>query len=186
METFTNPLGNPHDDFVKETMVEKLLAEVESEVYWQLFPTPVNEEPILTQVYNTKTGFCKGLRHVPHCRCTYCPFNDVCHMKNLRERKLSPFHHWMLDPTESYIMVGSDGKHAWFCQCEKCWRKPIRHLINVNKSIAKRKLLQSPVRRGDLCEIAPGYQAKQFDVNVWKSGLVDWTINAIQKRRRQG
>lgn len=100
MDTFTNPIGDPTDtDFFKETLVEKILTEVENEVYWKLLRLPRDETPLLIDVYDTKTGFRKGFRHAPYCRCVFCPFNDLNYAKNLHKRKLSPFNDWNLDPT---------------------------------------------------------------------------------------
>ena len=106
MDTFTNPIGDPNTDFFKETLVEKILTEVENEVYWKLLRLPRDETPLLTDVYDTKTGFRKGFRHAPYCRCVFCPFNDLNYAKNLHKRKLSPFNDWNLDPTGNIIKYG--------------------------------------------------------------------------------
>ena len=106
MDTFTNPIGDPYTDFFKETLVEKILTEVENEVYWKLLRLPRDETPLLIDVYDTKTGFKKGFRHAPYCRCVFCPFNDLDYAKNLRKRKLSPFNDWNLDPTGNIIKYG--------------------------------------------------------------------------------
>ena len=112
MDTFTNPIGDPNTDFFKETLVEKILTEVENEVYWKLLRLPRDENPLLIDVYDTKTGFKKGFRHAPYCRCVFCPFNDLEYAKNLRKRKLSPFNDWNLDPTGKIITY-----------CLKCIKK---------------------------------------------------------------
>ena len=104
MDTFTNPIGDPNTDFFKETLVEKILTEVENEVYWKLLRLPRDETPLLIDVYDTKTGFKKGWRHAPYCRCVFCPFNDLNYAKNLHKRKLSPFNDWNLDPTGNTII----------------------------------------------------------------------------------
>ena len=60
MNAITNPIGDPHFDFVKETMIETLLSEVENEVYWKLLQIPEDKRPQMTEVYDTQTGFKKG------------------------------------------------------------------------------------------------------------------------------
>ena len=60
MNAITNPIGDPHFDFVKETMIETLLSEVENEVYWKLLQIPEDKSPQMTEVYDTQTGFKKG------------------------------------------------------------------------------------------------------------------------------
>ena len=106
MDSFTNPIGDPNTDFFKEALVEKILTEVENEVYWKLLRLPRDETPLLIDVYDTKTGFRKGFRHAPYCRCVFCPFNDLNYAKNLHKRKLSPFNDWNLDPTGNIIKYG--------------------------------------------------------------------------------
>lgn len=198
MDTFTNPIGDPNTDFFKETLVEKILTEVENEVYWKLLRLPRDDTPLLTDVYDTKTGFQKGFRHAPYCRCVFCPFNDLNYAKNLHKRKLSPFNDWNLDPTESYLLHGSIKKHFLFCQCEMCLRKPISFIINSAKMVGKLNLMKSSLRRGDLSESNPGYQERnmkkglfypykmeeKFDINVWKMNSVEWIVDSIEKRRR--
>ena len=187
--------GHPYNDYFKEILVEKILIEVENEVYWELLWFTKDEKPTLTRVFDEKTGLSKGFKHAPNCRCKMCPFNDFDYIQTLKNRKLSPFHKWKIDPSEFYIGTGTSivnpksaattlpNKHTWFCKCSKCLKKPICKLIAVSKQVGRIKLLESSIKSADLEENYPGYKNSEFDINIWKMGLVQWTIEAIQKRK---
>ena len=182
MEEYTNPFG-PYPDFLKQVFVERLLEEIENEAFWKLFKTSANKNPVLCDVEDAESGKKIGTCHDPRCRCKLCPFFDSEKMTDLRKRKLSPFHYFGLNPSEAYLDVETR-KHLWFCQCYKCQKRTVNKIMKQGKDSASATLMKSELNRADICEYGPSYDPSNFNVNSWKAGIVNWCVDAIERRKK--
>ena len=178
-----DPLS-PEFDYVKEVLIEKLLLDVEIEVYWRLLKLPKKSSPFLIDVYKQNQDgefeIFDDSRHHPCCRCEKCPFYDTNFIENLWQRNLSPFHHWKIDPSESYIKKSSK-EHFWFCQCIKCQSKMTCKIMKIAKIYARNGFDDTNFERIrlELCADSGNYE---FDVENWKRNLIPWIVETIQKR----
>ena len=183
----TNPLGDPYFDFVKDVMIENLLMEIEHEVHWRLLRIPESEEPQIVNLIEAKSGKNLGSKHLPFCRCPKCQKSSNLHlMKKLRWQNKSPYHMWKLTSKIQYLDAKNPGKHCEFCRCEaKCQRKAIFKMIRTVQETGRETLKKSEFGRVELNENAPGYNPNIFDVRIWKNGLINWALEAIEKRHRK-
>ena len=92
---------------------------------------------------------------------------------------------WKLTSKIQYLDGKNPGKHCEFCRCEKCQRKPIFKMIRTVQETGRATLKKSEFGRVELNENAPGYNPNIFDVRIWKNGLIDWALEAIEKRHRK-
>ena len=175
----TNPLMDPYFDFVKDVMIETLLSEVEHEVHWRLIEVmKTQKDPKIAILMDSKTGRRLESRHLPYCKCEKC---DSIILKKLRSQNRSPYHYWRLSSKIIYLDEKTK-KHLQFCRCFKCQKKPIFKLIRTVQETGREKLRKSEFTRVELNEKDPNYDPEIFDVRIWKDGLIDWAVEAIEKR----
>ena len=58
-------------------------------------------------------------------------------------------------------------------------------MIRTVQETGRATLKKSEFGRVELNENAPGYNPNIFDVRIWKNGLIDWALEAIEKRHRK-